>query len=59
MAEIILVDGVFQDGGIFYRESGDNALIADYSRMLANDHDMAGAIAARDQFAIDYPEYVL
>lgn len=53
----------WQDGGAFFcegnfdDEQGD-FVIADYSEMVHGDHDMAGAEAARQRFAVEFPEFI-
>lgn len=55
----IWLDGAFQDGPDFYHEDGYLAgLIVSYPEMVNGDFDMSGAIAARDRFAREFPEFV-
>jgi hypothetical protein len=44
---------VYQDGGQFYRAAGDG-IVADYCEMVRNDHDTAGAHAARERFLLEH-----
>lgn len=46
----------YQDGGMFYDEA-TGKLVADYSHMVSNDYDMAGATRALAAFLSAYPEY--
>lgn len=44
-----------QDGGCFYDEN--DKLIAQYTDMVKNDHDIKGAAEARKAFLAAHPEY--
>lgn len=51
-----LVDGVHQDGGVFYADP--RAIkVADYSVLVRGPHDLAGMLAARERFVIEHPQY--
>ena len=49
-----------QDGGVFYALDGEETrCIVVYPNKYIADHDMIGAMEAREWFRRDYPEYVL
>lgn len=52
-----------QDGPDFYRDDDEDyavdadLLIASYPALVVGDGDLVGAMAARQQFLIDHPQY--
>lgn len=55
--DVQLMPYVIQDGGIFWLEVG--VFIADFSNVVHDDYDLAGARYARRLFADRYPEFVV
>jgi hypothetical protein len=61
MTQFKLKAGYFADGGIFYANDeteGNNGVMFDASHLVANDHDIMGAMAALALFAESFPQCV-